>query len=271
MQATPSIANIPAIKAAVIPGLKPSGIAGMPDGNSVNGPQLKPSNSSVPSTVFGNSLSGQIVLTLAGACAYFQNLENRSSAPLRELNSIAVSNLIYSYEVAARRSYEATYNLSNLLQKIERQTKKGGFFITSNAHALIENGDATDWFSINFNASNSNFNYSAAEQQEITRNIKKELLDKAIKQFAILNAGDATEPILPDFLESGASVASNALRKCHHYYCQVGSIVLGTANSIWGKSDAVSNFRNNNRSWATERVNGIEFVNYSGSLTFKAQ
>jgi hypothetical protein len=43
---------------------------------------------------------------------------------------------------------------------------------------------------------------------------------------------------------------------------------LGIMDSIWGNSEAVSNFHDNNNVWAHEIINGIQFVERSGSLTF---
>lgn len=265
------LSNISALKSAMIPGAKITGFAGMGMGEKVDGVQSAPSGTHGASIVFGNSISGQIVLTLAGACPYFNGIGDRSNVNINDLAKTVVANLIYTHELAVRRSYTATYNLSELLNKIEQKTQRGGLFSTASTHSLIEDNDSSSWFSIKFNSNSSEFNYSDEEQKEITRELKEELMDKAMMQFAILYAGSATPPAVPDFVESGATLASRELRRCWHYYCQAASAVLGVANSIFGRSNAVANFHRNNNSWSSDHVNGIQFVDRSGTLTFRPE
>jgi len=260
--------DIPGVKSAVIPGAKPTGFRGIGSGESVKKAQLEASIDNTASVVFGNGISGQIVLNLMGACPYFDGMEQYKKIDNSELTKYMIANLTYTFEVAARRAYTASYNLSSLLRKIERKTKNGGIFSTSAAHSILEDNDSSDWFSISFAGNTSDFQYNRQEQAEITKSLKYELFDKAFRQFAVLNAGSAVPPPVPEFLDSGATTASSELRKCWHLYCQAGSAVLGIANSIWGRSNAASNFHSNNRAWVTERVNGIEFVTRAGSLTF---
>ena len=243
----------------------------MGEGNKVEGAQLQPSSNQQTSTIFGNSLGGQVMLSLAGACQYFDESTERLNIEAKKLSATMVTNVIYTYELAARRSYQASYNLSTLLRRIERKTRNGGFFSTSVTHSIIEDEQDSDWFTINFSLNTGDFDYSPEEQHQITREIKQELLDKAMRQFAVLSSGPAIPPPLPDLVPSGARVAANELGKCWHWGCQVASATLGVADSIWGKNSATANFHRNNAAWAHESVNGIQFVNRSGSLGFKAE
>jgi hypothetical protein len=263
--------TIPAIKSAIIPGAKATGFLGMPKGQKVSDAQIFPSDSSGSSVLFSNSVSGQITFTLAGACPYFDGINERSNIPFSELSATTISNLIYSYEIGVRRSYTASYNLSKFLKKVENESKKGGLFSTSHIHSMVENANSNDWFSISFDANSSEYQYSIAEQTEIKNSVKQELADKAIKQFAILNAGQSNVPPTLNNLRSGVDTAAQDLRKCKLYYCQVGSAILGIADSIWGNSSAAANFHQNNNVWATEKVEGHQFVDFSGTLTFKAE
>lgn len=264
--------SITSLKSARIIGAKPTGFAGMGTGKAVAGAQTTASvPSSETSLLFSNSISGQIVLTLAGACPYVATMNDGSYKDISGLTSHMLANLVYTYEVAARRSYTARYNLSELLKKIEVKTKRGGFFSTSDAHHVLNENYASDWFSIKFDANTSEFNYTEPEQKALTKTIKKELMDKAYAEFAVLHSGQASPSPIPDFTESGAHRASEEFRKCWHLYCQISSAVIGVANSIWGNSTAVANFHRNNNVWTTEHVNGIQFVTRSGSLTFKAE
>lgn len=260
--------GIPGLKSATIPGARTTGFLGMGSGEKITGIQTQPSDSGQSAIAFGDSVAGQIVLTLAGACPYFDGIEERNWIDSNELAKNVTANLIYTYDMAARRGYTASYNLSKLLNRFEKKSKKGGFFSTSSAHSIIEDFHSADWFSISFSANSSDFEYSITEQSEITKMVKKELMDKAISQFAILNAGSTRPPRVPEFLESGAARGSAELEECESLYCQAGSIILGVADSIWGKSTAVANFHRNNSTWVIEKVNGLHFVNRSGSLTF---
>jgi hypothetical protein len=261
--------GITSLKYAVVPGAKPSGFAGMGSGEKISGVQIDPSGRTEGSAVFGSSVSGQIVLTLAGACPYFEGIEERTELDADELYTHMMANLVYTYEVVARRGYTANYNLSNLVSQVEKNSKSGGFFSTSHAHSLVENNDSESWFNIDFSENTGDFAYTEQEEAEITRTVKSELFDKAMQQFAILNAGPATLSTLPNHLASGADMLEQSLRRCYYWYCQVGSAIIGVMNSIWGSSEAVASFHRNNRSWVTERVNGIHFITRSGSLSFK--
>ncbi len=265
------VGSISALKSALIPGAKPTGYSGLGKGEKVVEAQSQPSSSTEANSIFGNSIAGQIVLSLVGACPYFQDMNNKTSLNFNELTNHMTANLIYSYEVAALRGYSAQYNLSNLLRRIEENTKSGGFFSTQVAHNLTENKDVKDWFTINFTNNSKEFEYTAEEQKEITQTVKQELMDRAMQQFSGLNAGPSVALPLPQAEQNGAAMASVGLRKCMFWYCQAGSIILGIANSIWGKSEAVTNFHRNNNVWVTEKVQGMQIVLRSSSLAFKPQ
>ena len=101
------LGSISAIKYAVIPGAKISGFAGMGQGEKVDGISSETLGSSGASIAFGNSISGQIVLNLAGACPYFDGIGVPTNVNMNDLTTMAITNLIYTYEVAVRRSYQA--------------------------------------------------------------------------------------------------------------------------------------------------------------------
>lgn len=158
-----------------------------------------------------------------------------------------------------------------MLHRVEEKTKRGGLFSTSAAHSIIDDADSSDWFSITFSGNSSDFQYSPEEQNQITQAVKRELFDKAMQQFAILNAGSAIPPSVPEFVDSGAAVGASELRKCWHKYCQIASSILGVADSIWGNSTATAKFHQNNSTWVTEQVNGVQFVSRTGSLSFRPE
>lgn len=254
---------------ATIPGGTPSGFSGMGKGQKVEGAALQPSPPTEATIAFGDSISGQIVLSLVGACPYLSTDTASNRIDSETLATHMVANLIYKYEVASHRGYIARYNLSNLLRRIESKAQNGGFFSTESLNAIAEGGDSSEWFDIRFNVNSSRFQYSAEEQATLAVTIKKELIDRAIKQVAVLTAGPAAMGQVPDFMENGANRSASELRKCVHHYCQIGAGILGVANSIWGKSNATAEFHRNNGSWSVDKVQGVQFVPRGGAVTFK--
>lgn len=81
------IGNNPAVKSAVIPGAKATGFLGMPNGQTVSGPQVSPTEISGSSITFGNSISGQITFT-SQAFAFF--LRIRKCLVLVELLTVGL-------------------------------------------------------------------------------------------------------------------------------------------------------------------------------------
>jgi hypothetical protein len=230
-----NVSELTSLVTAHIPGAKRSGIAGIAKGQKVTNVQIYPSIDEGASIIFSNSIAGQIVLNLLGACPYFDGIHDRTSIDPSELANHMIANLAYSYELAARRGYNASYNLSNLLSRIEEKTKTGGLFSTSHAHVLIESQESNDWFKIDFSNNTADFQYTVDEQVQITKTVKAELFDKALKQFAILNAGTPIAPPIPQYIESGASKSAQELRSCHHYYCQAGSAIFRNHGFYLGK------------------------------------
>lgn len=260
--------SVSSLLSSNIIGLKPTGLAGMGNGEKVAEAQTTPSSPTNASLIFSNSMGGQVVLTLAGACPYMGRRDDQHY-DIGGITSHMIANLVYFYELVTRRSYTAHYNLSKMLRKIEEKSRKGGIFSTSETHRILSDNDASDWFVIKFDANNSEYNYSREEQAQITRDVKYEIMDRAYARFAALYTGSPLPPPTPNFVESGASRAERELRRCLHWFCQASSAVIGVSNSIWGRNNAALNFHNNNNVWTTEQITGVQFVQRAGSLTFR--
>lgn len=258
--------GIPALRWSRIPGDNPIETSG------IKSLDQKPSSSDqdqLASVVFGNSISAQIGLTLAGACPYFTDMNTVDrNVNAQELTAHMVANAGYTYELQARRSYHAEYSLSQMISRLEKRVKKGGFFSSRTAHEVVEDNSSSDWFRISFNADSGEFNYTPSEQQLLTKDVKANIMDRALKNFAMLNTGLSTPPSVPGMNPTGASVFASNLRGCFNWYCQAGSLVFGTLDSIFGRSEAVSNFKKTNSSWVSEDVNGLAIIERASSLTF---
>nr|BFD30952.1 hypothetical protein GTC16762_05700 [Pigmentibacter ruber] len=254
---------------SVIPGIKSQSIKDL-DSNQIT-PSLNEGQVTAPYP-FG-SVSGKVRLNLNGACVYFDNV-NKSVAGT-DVNNITANlslNVNYTYQVKVRRSFTAKYNLYNMLSRIEKQSTKGGWIKTSSLHSVVEDKNSGDWFHIKFDGDSSAFQYTPQEQDEITKQEKALLVDRALKQFAAINSGTPQPaPALVTPPESGFMYASKQLRYCPHFYCQVGSFVLGTLSSIFGSSTAVSEFKNKTNVWAIDQIDGYQIIDRSGSLTFSSK
>ncbi|KAB8032103.1 hypothetical protein [Fluviispira multicolorata] len=252
-------ANIPGLKAQTIKNID----------SSKTPPTLNDSESEGKSP-FG-SISGKIRLNLNGACTYYEDVNKPIAA--NNINNISANlalNVNYTYQLKARRSFKATYNLYNMFSRVERKTSNGGWFSTTSVNSVIEDKESKDWFSIIFDGDSSEFQYTKQEQDEITSQEKILLVDKALRQFAMINSG-STPPSLNPPPTSGIMYASAQLGRCYYYYCQVGSFVLGTFGSIFGNSTAVSDFKTNTNVWVEDKVNGYQILDRSSTLTFSSK
>lgn len=269
VKSSSQLVEIPAVIRSSIPGMRSAGLDGIEESTGpVVGGQT---NFSPPASIdFSNSVSGQIVLSLVGACPYFSGPNaRRDGIDFSELAAHMVANTTYTYEVGATRGYTASYNMNQFYKRVETKRKKGGFFSSKTIHSIVEDGNSTDWFKIEFDSPTSGeFQYSEAEQAEISREVKADLIDRALQRLAFLAGGSATPPGLPTASPTGASAAAKALSRCPNWYCQAGSLGLGVLNSIFGRSTAVASFERHNDIWTKDTVRGTKVLVRSATTTF---
>lgn len=211
------------------------------------------------------SLSGKVRLNLNGACVYYTNVN--TPAPGADIQNISANislNVNYTYQAKQTRSFTAKYNFYNMFTRIEKKSTSGGWFSTSSVHSVVEDKNSSDWFDLKFDG---DYIYTKEEQDDIKREERALLIDRALRQFAMMNAG-STPPGLVSPPTSGVMYAANSLGKCYHYYCQIGSFVLGTVGSIFGSSNAVATFKGKTNIWVEDKVTEFQIIDRSGSLTF---
>jgi hypothetical protein len=268
--------GLPALLWATLPGAGTFGVASLKTSSEPVSPL-----GAVPSSTdlgfatigFSNSVSGQVGLSLNGACPYFPRGQDPAVRVIdfQAFTAHMVANASYVYEVTVRRGYTATYHLANFLSRVERNVKKGGFFSTSTIHSLVVDSSSSDWFDIKFDAEGSEFQYSREEQDAITRDVKASLADRALRNVAAANAAIGKAPGMPDMPgETGAGALARDMRSTcgFHIYCQFGSMILGTLNNIFGQTSAVSDFKQYNNVWLTERVRGVQVLERGHAVTF---
>ena len=222
------------------------------------------------SKIFGESLSGQVRLSLTGACPFYSAPQHvlKSSLSANEIGAYLSANVQYSYELQVARSYKASYQLASLVRQIQSKSTHGGFFSTSTAASMIDDHTANSWFKLEQSSEDSQVAYD-----DLSRTLKSDLMDRVLKQVALATVGSAgglMDPGQP--AADGVSVAANGLRKnCAHIYCQSGAVVLDVLNSAFGSTSTVSNYISNNDYWASDEVTDRRMVPYFGSFSFRGK
>ncbi len=219
---------------------------------------------------FGD-VSGLVQLNLLGACEYYSASDKGEIAPIpsRDINNIsadAIVNLAYTYETSVRRGFSAEYNMYDLVSRIETQSSGGGWFSSWSAHSLVMDHDSSNWFKINFDAGSSEFQYTAAEQSQITMEEKASLVDRLLRQIASPSGGLAPNITMPP--QSFGAIYGNA-NGCPFYFCKFAGFFIGIANSIWGSSNVSSYFKSRTSGWARDDVSGEQIIDRSYLMTFE--
>jgi hypothetical protein len=222
-------------------------------------------------SLFGGIVSGQLVLSLVGACPYYDATTHRMKVDHLDGQSLAPyfnANVDYWYGLAVNRSYHAEYNMGEFISRIQSSESHGGFFTSSTINKLIEEKDSHDWFTFKANSQDGRFDFADA----LRETVKAQLIDRALRQIQMMSLGSGTAA--PGFSTpgaDGASVAAENLRKCPYIYCQVGAAVLDVANAIFGGSEAVAEFIQNNNHWQKDDVSETQMLPFLGSTVFQEE
>lgn len=276
--------GIPALLSAVVPGAQPAG----PNHLSGGLVKIMPSvtDASAPRPDVGGTLtgygqfsgtagvqgvSGQIVLSLAGACPYFPQgtaSPDKSTINSDELTAHMVANAMLAYDVKQRRKYSATFHLANLVTRMESMKEEGGFFSSKNVHDLVQTADHHEWFDITFDVDGGDFQWTPEEQTKLTQEVKADLIDRALVNVATAAGSPPPLPGVPS--ETGAGATSKRLMMCPNLYCWAGGFILGTLDSIFGSKEAVSNFKSQNNAWVSDNVNQVKMTRRRTIITFQA-
>ncbi len=269
--------GIPVLMHAAIPGLGDMGVS-VPSANPEVAPDVDvpPQVASTALGIGDAAISGQMTLSAVGACPYYpQGVDTvREDISSDELTAYLTVNAEYEFPLKARRKYKATYHLTRMMERIEKKTKRGGFFSSKTVHSVTEKSNSDDWFKIDFDANDPDFSYTPAEQDAITAEVKMGLIERSLGHVAATTFGaGGTPPALPNMPETGASVTGRGINGvCGFWiYCRAASFVLLGLDSIFGSSTAVSEFKRTNNVWATDDVNQVAIMRRRTSLTFTAK
>ncbi len=251
------IGSMPAVLDYDIPGISAQN-------SGINDTQAPPTNSQ--SLLVGDAYSGQIVLSLAGACPFYNaSLKNVSgSISGQSISAYLNANLNYSYGLQIYRKYTVSYDLSLLVKHIKERESHGGFFSTSTSETEINSMENTDWFTLKNESNDARFNYDL-----LVPDLKADLMNRVIRDITMMsgfNPDDA--PQVQVRTKNGAQASAEALQKCPHIYCQVGAIGLTVLDSIFGSSSAVSTYIDQRHSVAGDRVEDNKVILFHGSSVF---
>jgi hypothetical protein len=272
---TNDVTNRPAVLSSIVPGAQPYGLNHLDGGDVVihpsdtdesNAASKPPLNQSMLGGGL-HSVSGQVILSLNGVCQFFpQGMDSpdRDQIDASELAAHLIVNAQLAYDVKVRRKYKATFNLKNLVESIEKKSEaKKWFFQSEDVHELVTSNDHKSWFDISFDVDAADFSFTSEEQQQITKEVKADLVARALKN---ISAVTSKAPALPDLGKTGYEQQDKL--KCPNWYCQGFNYALGAANGFFGKKEAVSKFKESNSAWVSDQVAQAKVIERRLVLTF---
>lgn len=215
------------------------------------------------------SFNARLDLSLIGACPLVDEFDHElpKNIKVKDIAGIVTPNVVYKYEVGATYKYRAEYNLSTLAKKIRDVSTKGGLFKTSSSSTLTETSESNDWFKFTMECDNESICDKAKESTALA--IKQRLLKEVFDNIALTTIGTAMNPVdAPTPGNSGASTASNALKKCANVYCQAAAVVLDVGNDIFGGTSKTDSFIKTNNHTVVEEVTENKPVSFIGVMGF---
>jgi hypothetical protein len=218
--------------------------------------------------VFGEALSGQAILTLAGACPLYNSSTHsiRKNITGSELSALFSANVQFEFNLLARRKYQASYNLAQLMKRIQESGSRGGFFSSSSYSSLLIEKNSNDWFTFKSEDEDPRHAY---DLDGLRATVKADLISRVAKTIVEMNGGDAYSVPAPGAPgPHGSTVASASLKKCPNLYCQLGAVALDILDATFGSSSTNSTFINSNNYWARDDVDEGKTLPFTGSYTF---
>jgi len=239
--------------------------AGIPGSHAAS--EDDPSIANDQGVLSGESQSGQLTLSLLGACPYYNSVSKTmpSKISATELASHMVAKVEYEYDLQAQRNYKLKYNLGAFVSRIQSSESKGGLFSSKTINKLIVEEKTSDWFEILVEAEDGRWVY----EDQFAQIMKAQVVDRAVRNIAMLVQGaPIAAPGLANPGPNGAETASKELRKCPNVYCQAGAAILDVANAIFGSKSSVAEFVRNHSTWVIEESQERKPLQYRGIVDF---
>lgn len=220
----------------------------------------------LPGKVFTDGASGQMVVSLIGACG-FKDIRDDVDAANKVAKSFLAIDAVYQYQVQVQRKHKVEMNLRQLAERIEKVSSKGGFLSRKNIHKLTEKTEHESWIKVTSVSNDADFKFD----DEYTQSVVKEEMSKFLEQIAHVRfgvPGSYPKAEMPDG-ESGAANAAGALSKCPHMYCQIGSYGLKFLDATFGSKTALSEYLKMEDAWSERIVDEKQMTKMVGSFTFE--
>ena len=162
--------------------------------------------------------------------------------------------------------YIASFNLGQLMKRIQESGSRGGFFSSSSYSKLLIEKNSEDWFKFKVEDEDPRFAYDV---DSLRASVKADLINRVTRSIVDMNGGDPNSvpsPAAPGV--RGSELASAALKKCPNQYCQLGAVALDILNATFGSSSTNSTYINSNNYWSHESSEERKAIPFTGSYTF---
>ncbi|MCX4024935.1 hypothetical protein [Spartinivicinus marinus] len=216
----------------------------MPKGDAIITSTLR----KAPSTPISlpSKINGTIGLSLAGYCPFAPSAVQPQ--PLENLAAHLTPHIQYEYEEQIKRGYTAKYKLDTFVKTIVRTKKKKKWFKKKKKTYIERKVITKDWFDINFDATSGEYAYSPAEQDQITREVKSDLVRRVNTAIGALYADNSQ---------------CQANKDCSYGYW------LGQLTGNNDDTKAIQQFKQGNSKWVEETVYGIRYRPKTGWVGFR--
>ncbi|MBU2711129.1 hypothetical protein [Zooshikella harenae] len=194
-------------------------------------------------------INSTIGLSMSGYCLSYAP-DSLYPQDTNKLAAHIAPSLNYEFEEEVRRGYVAKYNLYKFIETIVQTKKKKRWFKKKKKVYIIRRIITHDWFNIKFDSSTPDYTFTLAEQDEITKQVKANLIHKANNQIGVMYAYD------------GRNCKLKENEDCFAGYW------LGKADGPDGDSKAIAHFKLGNDQWLAEKVFGVRYLTHNKWVQF---
>lgn len=217
------------------------------------------------------SVGAHIALSALAACPAFPegDYKNPDHKILANMKNYMKVQAFYTYPTKLRRKYNASYNIHQFVKKVSKKSKRRGFLSSKNVSSLVEDGDSKDWFKIEFDQS-SVYGYSSEEQTKITNEVKANLIERAMRQFAMIaGSSEVKAPEMPELPAQSGYYGLGVRRYCTWGWCYGANYFTTLVQDVFGSRSSESILQRTHDVWVQDSVSQSTVMERNTSLTFE--
>ncbi len=219
---------------------------------------------------FQSALTGNILLSLVGACPMLQP-DQYDISPGYGANKMAYG-MTFTYEFPAAMKLKATakYNMYKMYEKVLSSGSRGGFFSSSSYSRVEERTEFKDSFNVDWASQDPANEISEARRLEVEHEMRKNIMER-IGSLAIPTGPNPGQMLAPGTIPPrGAAVVASSLREAcpAHIYCVAGSLILSSLDAIFGSSSSTASYLQTQNFEATETWSDSKVVMKPWTTTF---